>query len=239
MIAFEKIDAGLGRCTHFVALLTPHSIGKAWVRAEMDARAFVKRLEGECRFIPLLHDLPVEKLPPLLRGIRSLRLDDFNADLRTLVEEIGEVNRQPSPESAGAWCCSSDHSDGAFAGRCSDCQGHRSKLAKRYGVRPTILPDDVKQGTGLSDKSIKEAVDELIERGVVENSGEIRERPLGFLLLFPRDHLFGLYDGFFMDWNPAEDALQIASDLVTEESGSTSRSARRSSASAMRGSPAG
>jgi hypothetical protein len=72
----EKIESGLGRCTHFIVLLTPHSINKAWVRAEMDA-AFVRRVEGECRFIPLRHGLATADLPPLLRGLLSPQMDDF------------------------------------------------------------------------------------------------------------------------------------------------------------------
>ena len=33
----QKIDEGLGDCTHFLVLLTPQSVGKPWVNQEMDA----------------------------------------------------------------------------------------------------------------------------------------------------------------------------------------------------------
>ena len=33
----QKIDEGIGDCTHFLVLLTPQSIGKPWVNQEMDA----------------------------------------------------------------------------------------------------------------------------------------------------------------------------------------------------------
>ena len=33
----QKIDEGLGDCTHFLVLLTPNSIEKPWVNQEMDA----------------------------------------------------------------------------------------------------------------------------------------------------------------------------------------------------------
>ena len=212
----EKIDAGLGRCTHFVALLTSHSIDKAWVGAEMDA-AFLRRIDGECRFIPLLYDLPAEKLPPLLRGIKYLKLGDFDAGLKELVEDIQKVPALPSLHPAAP----SSVVPTTAAGLSSAAEKIVRLIVQssRNGMRfdPQIRPDDVKQGTGLSDESIKEAVDELIERGVAEDSREVGQRLSGFLLLLPRDHLFALYDGFFMDWNPAQDALRIAADFISEK----------------------
>ena len=32
----QRIDEGLGRCTHFIVLLTPASIGKPWVNLEIE-----------------------------------------------------------------------------------------------------------------------------------------------------------------------------------------------------------
>ncbi len=48
----RKIDGGLGRCTHILALLTTRSLNKAWVNTEMDA-GFVRAAEGSAKFIPL------------------------------------------------------------------------------------------------------------------------------------------------------------------------------------------
>lgn len=64
-----KIDQGLADCTHFIALLTPESIAKPWVSAEMDA-AFVQKVEGTSKFIPLRFGLSHKELPPLLKAPR-------------------------------------------------------------------------------------------------------------------------------------------------------------------------
>jgi hypothetical protein len=48
----QKIDEGLTRCTHFVAVLSPRSIDKPWVRAELDA-GLVLKIKGAAKLIPL------------------------------------------------------------------------------------------------------------------------------------------------------------------------------------------
>ena len=48
----QKIGEGIGDCTHFIVLLTPISIEKPWVKAEMDV-GLVRNIKGKCKFIPL------------------------------------------------------------------------------------------------------------------------------------------------------------------------------------------
>ncbi|MDQ3559229.1 MAG: TIR domain-containing protein [Pseudomonadota bacterium] len=210
-----RIDVGLGRCTHFVVLLTPHSVEKAWVRAEMDA-AFVKRVEGECRFIPLRHNLQAQELPPLLRGLLSPEIKDIDEDIARLIEDIREIDRRPStrPRTSDSAVPTSGMGLSPAAAQVVELIVRGSKHGLRFD--PQLSPEDVQQGTTLSDGAIREAVEELIERGVVEDSQEIGSRPLGFSRLYPQGHLFALFDGFFMKRDPAEDALRIAADLVNE-----------------------
>src|SRR5258708_1718724 len=80
----QKIDAGLEQCTHFVALLTPASINAPWVKTEMDA-AFMRKVEGKCRFIALRHGLAVASLPPLLIGMYAPEIKDYDADVKGLI----------------------------------------------------------------------------------------------------------------------------------------------------------
>ena len=211
----EKIDAGLGRCTHFIVLLSPSSINKSWVRAEMDA-AFVKRVEGECRFIPLRYNLTAKELPPLLRGILSPEIKDLDADLTRLVEDISEVTRRPSvpPREPKHPLPTAEMGLSAAAAEIVELIVRDSRNGLKFD--PQLRPDDLRKGTSLSDEAIREAVEELIERGVVEDSKTLEARPLGFAVLYPQEHLFALYDGYFKDWTPAEDALRIAADLVNE-----------------------
>lgn len=66
----RAIDGGLSDCTHFLVLITKSSIDRPWVNEEIDA-AFMKKIEGECRFIVLLEGVDPKTLPPLLRGMRA------------------------------------------------------------------------------------------------------------------------------------------------------------------------
>jgi hypothetical protein len=43
----QRIDEGLGNCTYFVVLLTPASVAKPWVAAEMDAGLVAKLSKGQ------------------------------------------------------------------------------------------------------------------------------------------------------------------------------------------------
>ena len=64
----QKMEEGLGNCTHFVVLLTPTSMTKPWVNAEIDA-AFVRRVAGVSKLIALRCGVGVQaSLPSWLRS---------------------------------------------------------------------------------------------------------------------------------------------------------------------------
>ena len=63
------MEEGLGNCTHFVVLLTPTSMTKPWVNAEIDA-AFVRRVAGVSKLIALRCGVGVLK-PLSLPWLRS------------------------------------------------------------------------------------------------------------------------------------------------------------------------
>jgi len=91
----QRIDEGLGACTHFLVLLTPTSISKPWVNQEMDA-GLMQKLQAKARFLPVRKDLPHTSLPPLLQGMYSPELRDFDKDMTRLVLDIHEVSRKPA-----------------------------------------------------------------------------------------------------------------------------------------------
>jgi hypothetical protein len=67
----QKMEEGLGDCTHFVVVLTPTSMTKPWVNAEIDA-AFVRRVSGVSKLIPLRCGVEMSSLSPFLAAILSL-----------------------------------------------------------------------------------------------------------------------------------------------------------------------
>ena len=89
----QKIDEGIGGCTHFLVLLTPNSVKKPWANAEMDA-GFLRKILERARFIPLrANGLKPSELPPLLQGLLSPTIED-ESDIRELVNAIYEVSKK-------------------------------------------------------------------------------------------------------------------------------------------------
>jgi len=90
----QRIDEGLGNCTHFLVLLTPASVAKPWVAAEMDA-GLVAKLSRGTKFIALRSGLPPNQMPPLLQGLLSPEVDPNSLDLTQLINDIHGVTRKP------------------------------------------------------------------------------------------------------------------------------------------------
>lgn len=208
----QKIDAGLGECTHFVVLLTPESINKPWVNQEMDA-GLVLRLTQRAKFIPLRHGLNPGRLPPLLSGMLSPDIDAEASNIQQLVNDIHGVTRKPplgqAPEqvtsaaatqtgySAAATAIAKVFVEDSSRGRSHDPQVRLEVLTKR---------------TGLSEEDVVDAMHELTSFAVLHR-GETT---------WPKDELFSEFDKHWMPWNPAKDALQLASDMVNVEGFPTS-----------------
>jgi TIR domain len=209
----QKIDAGLGRCTHFVVLLTPSSLPKPWVNAEMDA-GFVRKVNGHCRFIPLRHGLSPKRLPPLLSGIHSPSIENAQ-DLTGLVNFIYGVTTKPPlgpapPPVREASKSKTNLSPAAemIARLMIDRSEHG------HAMDPQLKPDELREATGLPDDDIVDGVDELQGQGLVRAHVTIGCGALGFSLLTPEAALFATLDQHFKHWNPETDALRIAADLV-------------------------
>ena len=90
----QRIDEGLGDCTHFVVLLTPASVAKPWVAAEIDA-GLVAKLGKGTKFIALRCRLAPSEMPPLLQGLLSPSVDADPLDLTQLINDIYGVTRKP------------------------------------------------------------------------------------------------------------------------------------------------
>lgn len=82
----QRIEEGLGSCTHFLVLLTPASVTKPWVAAEMDA-GLVAKLSRGTKFIALRSGLSPSQMPPLLQGLLSPDVDPNSLDLTQLIND--------------------------------------------------------------------------------------------------------------------------------------------------------
>ena len=202
----QKIDEGLGKCTHFIVLLTPTSLTKPWVNQEMDA-GLVRKIRDQCRFIPLRHDLAAEKLPPLLSGTLSPDLSDFEAGMKKLINDIHGVALSPplgAPPEAVAQSVETETGYSMATSTVAKLFVETTEHAT-FG-EPQLTMSEIAEKTELSEEDVEDALYELCEMVKVSHDR-----------VLVKDELFATFDKFWKPWNPAEDALKIAADLVNDE----------------------
>jgi hypothetical protein len=196
----QKIDEGLGVCTDFIVLLTPTSIHKPWVNQEMDA-GLVRKIELGARFIPLRSNLPVSALPPLFRGMLSPSIDDFDADARSLVNDILGVSRKP--ELGPLPTTVADAPDTGYSPAAT-------AVAKVF-VESTTNASPMEPM--LSVHSLMEMT-ELPEEDVIDGLHELGDMVDGQQdSVWAKPELYVQFDKHFKGWDPAADALIVAADL--------------------------
>ncbi len=199
----QKIDAGLRNCTVFLVLLTTQSINKPWVNQEMDA-GLLRKIEDQARFIPIRSGLAPSALPPLLRGMLSPALEDFDKDIRQIIADIHGVSRKPvlgAAPPAAQREVNSAYSPAATV--IAKLFVERTENATHHD--PMISAQEVAETTALSEDDVADALYEL--KGMVE---EYRGT------VIPLPELFATFDKHFKEWDPAADALRVAADLLND-----------------------
>jgi TIR domain len=209
----QKIDQGLERCTHFVALLSPVSIQKAWVKTEMDA-GFILRLQGRCRFIPLRLDLDVAALPPTLCGLLSPALTDSREDLKRLIHDIHGLSRKPPlgpPPASVRPAIRETYGLSPCAAKIAGEFLKRSTTG-RHGD-PQMEVEELLEATELLEDDLAEGVEELKDRGLV-GTLDVGGCALGYFAVEPTSRFFAELDASAMEWRPEEDAVRLAAELI-------------------------
>lgn len=211
----QKIDAGLDRCTHFIALLTTNSIEAPWVNAEMDA-AFVQKVSGKCKFIPLRFGLAIDALPPLLQALNAPQLRNYDEDVRALVHAIYGVTNKPALGPAPRAIQNRAGATGLSpaAELIARLMIERSEHGDSFD--PQFDGDALKATAQLPEDDLIDAVDELEGRGFVRKHVTMGCGALGFAFVTSEAALFSELDKHFMAWNPEEDAIRLAAELVNE-----------------------
>lgn len=202
----QKIDAGLSDCTHFVVLLTPVSLTKPWVNQEMDAGLMLK-LQQQVKFIPLRHRLPAEQLPPLLRGTLSPSVEDPGYDIGQLINDIHGVLKKPPLRKAPVSVQEVERASTGYSAAATAVAKvfvESTKHARKFD--PMCSIEELATQTGLSEEDVADAIHEM--SGLVVASPR---KPV-----YPEDELFVTFDRFWMAWDPADDALKLASDMLND-----------------------
>lgn len=204
----QKIDDGLNDCTHFVVLLTPQSIGKPWVNQEIDAGFGLMLSQKKVKFIALRHGLQVAELPPLMRGMLSPEVSGPEHDLTHLVNEIHGVSKKPplgppplvvkaAKQSATGYSAAATAILKLFSDSASDA----------YFGDPTFTETELAANLELTSDDVTDALHEL-RNFVKVTLGHVR----------PETELFASFDKHWRDWNPEQDAIKLATDLVQDAS---------------------
>lgn len=211
----QKIDEGLERCTHFIAVLTPTSIEKEWVKTEMDA-GFMRKVAKLSKFIPLRVNLPTTKLPPLLGTMHSPSIDDYDKEIRQLIADIKGISRRPTPiPSPEPVTRTPGIGISAAAEAIVRLMIERSEFGDSSD--PELTPDKIREETGLTDDDVIDAVHELEGQGFIRRHRSLNCGAIGFHGLWPESELFVKFDPFFTSWDAENDALRIAADLVNRD----------------------
>jgi hypothetical protein len=201
-------------------LLTPIIIKNKLVAAEIDA-GFVRKVEGECKFVPLRFELAPTQLPSLLRALYSPAITNFEADIAALIDAIHGITSKPAlgpaPYSVARWPSGSSSLSPAADLLVKEMI---ARSESGYSMDPQLDRDKIRSITSLSDNSIVDAVDELESLGLIEKYVTIGCGEIGFAFIAPTDRLFSEFDQYFRPWNPKDDAKQIAADLVNGVDGS-------------------
>ena len=200
----EKIDEGLSDCTHFLVLLTPHSIDKPWVNQEMDA-GLVRKLKNECRFLPVRQNLPASELPPLLAGMYSPEITT-NEDLTQLINDIHGVARSPARGTAPESVEQAQQSQTGYSPAATAIAG-LLVVRTKHGMLgdPRFTEDDLARDTGLTVSDVGDGLYELASF-IDSSHSQILVKPA----------LFTEFDRFWKPWNPAEDAVTLSADMLND-----------------------
>lgn len=202
----QKIDEGLSDCTHFIVLLTPKSIGKPWVNQEIGAGFALMLGEKKVKFIGLRHGLRVNELPPLLQGMLLPEVSGPEHDLTQLINEIHGVTKKPPLGLPPVAVQQAQQGSTGYSPAAAAIAKLFSDEAKNaYFGDPTFTVVEVAEKLHLTADDVTDALYEL--RSFVKVT-------MGHVM--PETELFASFDKYWRGWNPEEDAIKLALDLVQD-----------------------
>ncbi|MGY6662038.1 MAG: toll/interleukin-1 receptor domain-containing protein [Glycocaulis sp.] len=209
----QKMESGLNDCTHFVVLLTPESIRKAWVNREIDV-GFLRLVKGQSRFLGLRVGVEVSDLSAFLQTVRcpAVRLDD-DSEIESLVADIHGATKKPplgdkphyvrsKPAGLPGWSSS--------AAIVAEYLVRHSEHGRRFD--PEVSPAKVAEAAGLPLKEVELGVLDLVDAGLIELTDII-----GSDDFWPKEALFVEFDRHFMGFDNRDDAVAVANRLISEE----------------------
>jgi hypothetical protein len=208
----RKMEAGLANCTHFLALLTPQSLGKPWVETEIDA-GFLRNVGGDARFLGIRVGIPISKLSPFLQTLRCPEIDLNDASqVESLIADIHGVSIKPPLGSVPSYATAKPNGLGRWSKAALAIAEFLVRQSER-GVNhdPITTPGRVSHATGIPEEDVRNGMLDLNDAGFIEESSELNSDAF-----WAKPTLFAEFDGHFLDFVPKDDAVQIAHRLVND-----------------------
>ncbi len=206
------MNDALARMTHYILIATGDDQDRPWVKAEWLA-AFARMIEDGIRFFVVRQKLHYKDVPALLRGRYSHSLDDYDAGLKALVDDIFEVSRRPPLGPAPIIVSAPRPSSPTGLSTAAEALVKLIVTSSSTGYGGRIEAKAIREDLKLSDEAIVDAVDELewtyVEKFVTLGCGSI-----GFHSLTIKNKLYADFDAFFMPWSPEQDALAVATLMM-------------------------
>lgn len=204
----QQMEAGLEGMTHFVVMLTPAALKKAWVAMEIDA-AIIRKLGGESHFIPLLVGVEPKDLPIFLRTMLGIRFDpNSDRDLNSLVGQLWGVSNRPALGPVPHHVRASPSAPPGWSAAAVAIARLMVTSSKHASTRDPILPlADLVAGTGLAEEDVRLGVLELKDAGLLWE-GSVRGQ------YAPECAMFAEFDAAFMPFAPSDDATTVANRML-------------------------
>jgi len=208
----QKMEEGLGNCTHFVVVLTPTSMTKPWVNAEIDA-AFVRRVAGISKLIVLRCGVEVSSLPPFLAAQLSPEFrPGSDEDFERLAADIYGVGLKPALGPRPGYLKSvPDGLAGWSRGVVAVAEFLVSDSKSGLFADPMVTVDEVAAATGLREDDVADAVSELEDAGLVEVHRSLQGGRHSFC---PKASLFVEFDRLLAGIDSKGDAAAIVAWLL-------------------------
>ncbi len=203
----RKIEQGISEASHFIVLLTRHSLESEWVQTELDA-AMVRKIENECRLLPVLIGISFEAVPLSLRALLCIKLDDYDDGLSQLIDACYGRSQKPMLGQPKMQSITDSLLLSANAQQIVMMLNGKSETGMERD--PILSLDEITLTTSLTTDLAEEAVDELKDSGYVDVIRTINSP----LRVYPRNLLFWETDSLLMQWSPANDAWILASEMV-------------------------
>jgi len=203
----RKIEQGISEASHFIVLLTPNSLSSEWVQTELDA-AMVRKIENECKLLPVLYGISFERVPLTLRGLFCVNLDDYRKGLDQLIDACYGRSRKPPLGQSERQIIMKTLPLSSNAQLIAALLNNNSEVGISHD--PILSLDEITKTLSLQENLAEEALDELKEEGFVGVVLTINAPPR----VFPHNRLFWETDPILRQWKPANDAKTLSSMLV-------------------------